>query len=85
ALDLFGQLQRTMDEQEQIRLFKEIIEINRQHLWAIGGVGAVPQIFIVNNSFRNVPDVAVACWPLRTPGATAPECYAIDDGEVAEI
>lgn len=79
ALDLFGELKRTMDEEEQIRLFKEIIEINRQHLWAIGGVGAVPQIFIVKNSFRNVPEVAVACWPLRTPGATAPECYAIDE------
>ena len=80
ALELFGELQRTMDEQEQIRLFKEIIEINRQNLWAIGGVGAVPQIFIVKDSFRNVPEVAVACWPLRTPGATAPECYAIDEG-----
>jgi peptide/nickel transport system substrate-binding protein len=78
ALNLFGELQRTMDEQEQIRLFRQIIEINRQHLWAIGVVGAIPSLFIVKDNFRNVPEVAVSCWPLRTPGATAPECYAID-------
>ncbi len=81
ALELFAQLQRTLDEAEQIRLFKQIIEINRQNLWIIGGVGSIPQIFIVHNNFRNVPKVAVACWPMRTPGATAPECYAIDAAE----
>ena len=80
ALDLFGQIELTVDEEEQIRLFKEIIEINRQNLWVIGTVGAIPQLFIVKNTFRNVPEVAVGCWPLRTLGATAPESYAIDEG-----
>ena len=81
CLEIFAQISRTIDEEEQIRLFKEIIEINRQHLWVIGTVGNIPPIFIVKNSFRNVPEVAVGCWPLRTPGATAPECYAIDQGD----
>jgi peptide/nickel transport system substrate-binding protein len=80
CLDLFGQISRTIDEEEQIRLFKEIIEINRQHLWVIGTVGEIPPLYIVKDTFRNVPEVAVGCWPLRTPGATAPECYAIDEG-----
>ena len=78
CITLFHQLERTVDESEQIRLFKEIIELNRKNLWVIGTVGAIPQIFIVNEKFRNVPEVAIACWPLRTPGATAPESYAID-------
>jgi peptide/nickel transport system substrate-binding protein len=78
CIELYRQIERTIDEAEQIRLFKQIIEINRQNLWVIGTVGAIPQIFIVNERFRNVPEVAVACWPLRTPGATAPESYAID-------
>ncbi|MEE3233353.1 MAG: ABC transporter substrate-binding protein [Candidatus Latescibacterota bacterium] len=80
ALELFTQLESTIDEQEQIRLFKQIIKINLENLWVIGTVGAIPQLFIVNNNFRNVPEVAVGCWPLRTPGATAPESYAIDKG-----
>jgi len=82
CLELFEQVLQTVDEEQQIRLFKKIIEINRQHLWVIGTVGNVPPIFIVKNTFRNVPEVAVGCWPLRTPGATAPECYAIDEGRV---
>ena len=77
CIEIFRQIERTVDEEEQIRLFKEIIEINRHNLWTIGTIGAIPQIFIVSNKFRNVPEVAVGCWPLRTPGATAPESYAI--------
>ena len=78
CIELFGQVQRAVDEAEQIRLFRQIIDINRENLWVIGTVGQIPQIFIVQEAFRNVPEVAVACWPLRTPGATAPECYAIE-------
>ena len=78
CIELFRELERTIDEEGQIRLFKEIIELNRKNLWVIGTVGAIPQIFIVNKRFRNVPEVAVGCWPLRTPGATAPESYAIE-------
>jgi peptide/nickel transport system substrate-binding protein len=80
CLDLYEQILLTVDEEEQIRLFQDIIEINREHLWVIGTVGGVPPLVIVKNTFRNVPEVAVGCWPLRTPGATAPECYAIDEG-----
>ena len=79
ALNLFSEIENTIDEQEQIRLFKKIIDINFENLWVIGTVGGIPQLFIVNENFRNVPEVAVGCWPLRTPGATAPESYAIDE------
>ena len=77
SLELFEQLQRTADQAEQIRIFREILELARQDLWFTGIVGDIPRIFIVNDSFRNVPEVAVATWTLRTPGATAPEAYAI--------
>jgi hypothetical protein len=60
-------------------LFKEIIEINRQNLWVIGLIGDLPSIFLVKDTFRNVPEVAVAGWVMRAPGNTAPECYAIEE------
>ena len=82
ALDLFSQLESTVDEEKQIRIFKQIIRINLENLWVIGTIGAIPQLFIVKNDFLNVPEVAVGCWPLRTPGATAPESYAIDKGQI---
>ncbi|MBT7859325.1 MAG: ABC transporter substrate-binding protein [Gemmatimonadetes bacterium] len=79
CLDLFAQISRTMDEKKQIELFHQIIDINREELYVIGAVGGIPITFIVADNFKNVPHVAVGCWPLRTPGATAPEVYAIEE------
>jgi peptide/nickel transport system substrate-binding protein len=78
CIDIYRQVAQTPDEQEQIRLFKEIIAINCEHLWVIGTVGDVPWPVIVQDVFRNVPDKAIYGWIFRTPGNTAPECYAID-------
>ena len=80
AIELYKQILRTPDADEHVRLFKQIIELNRQNLWVIGTLGQVPSIFVVHNSFRNVPEVALAGWVFRTPGNTAPECYAIEEG-----
>ncbi len=80
CLDLFEKIERTPDEGEQIRLFKKILDINRKNLWVIGTVGDYPQIFIVNEKYRNVPKSAVHAWVVRSPGNTAPECYAIGEG-----
>ena len=79
CIDLYRQIQMTPDDAQHVRLFKEIIELNRKNLWVIGTVGQVPAMFLVKDTFRNVPDVAIAGWVFRTPGNTAPECYAIDE------
>ena len=78
AMDLWSRLEATVDPSEQKRLFREILKLNLENLWVIGMVGARPSIVVVDNDFRNVPEVAVASWMFRTPGNTAVECYAID-------
>ena len=77
-MELYQQIERIPDSTEQIRLFQQIIELNQQNLWVIGTIGRVPSLFVVKDTFRNVPQVAVSGWIFRTPGSTAPECYAID-------
>jgi len=77
CVELYRQIERTADEAEQVRLFREILDLNRRNLWVIGTVGEVPMIYLAQERFRNVPDVAVFGWVCRTPGNTAPECYAI--------
>ena len=83
CLDLYRQIQMTPDPAEHIRLFKEILRLNRENLWIIGTVGNVPAIFLVKETFRNVPEVAISGWVFRTPGNTAPECYAIEEDKRA--
>jgi len=77
CMDLYRQIELTPDPAEQRRLFMQIIELNRQNLWVIGTIGQVPVLYVVNDHFRNVPDVAVSGWQFRGPANTAPECYAI--------
>ena len=79
AMDLLRKIEETVDDDEQVRLFGEIINLNRKNLWVIGLVGEVPMIGVVKNSFRNVPHDAVGGWSSRFPGNTAVECYAIDE------
>lgn len=73
--ELYDQIARTTDPEEQKRLFRQILELNKEHLWVIGICTAPPEIVIVKNNFRNVPEHAVSDWHLMTPGATMPEQY----------
>lgn len=77
CIELYHQIEGETDTRTQIRLFKDIIELNREHLWVIGTIGDIPAAVIVKDDFRNVPDKAIAGWIFRTPGNTAPECYAL--------
>lgn len=78
CIEIYRRIEATADEDEQIRLFHKILDYNRENLWVIGLFGDVPAPFLVNNRFRNVPEVAIFGWVFRTPGNTAPECYAIE-------
>ena len=80
CIELYREIERTPSEARQVELYKEILELNQKNLWVIGTVGGIPQIFLVRNDFRNVPDVAMGGWIFRTPGNTAMECYSIDPG-----
>lgn len=75
--DLFDEIRRSADAAKQNTMFREMLDIHRKNLWYMGLVGKLPSLMLVNNRFRNVPEVAVDSWTCRTPGNTAPECYAI--------
>jgi len=77
-MDLYSEIKLVYRQEDQIRLFQEIMKLNREHLWVIGLVGRIPHLVVVNDAFRNVPEVAVWSWPMRSPGNTAPECYVMD-------
>jgi len=78
AMEIWSQIESSVEVSEHKRLFRELLELNHENLWIIGMVGERPSIVVVDNDFRNVPEVAVGSWMFRTPGNTAVECYAID-------
>ncbi|MFW6058537.1 MAG: ABC transporter substrate-binding protein [Phycisphaeraceae bacterium] len=79
--ELWNRIEVEPDAQQRIRLWQEINAINRENLWVTGLVGEVPKLVLKHERFRNVPDRAVYGFVFRSPGVTAPECYAIDTTE----
>jgi peptide/nickel transport system substrate-binding protein len=76
--EIYEEIKVTVDEDKQKELFREILELNKENLWVLGIATAPPEVVIVKNYFRNVPDNAVSDWNLLTPGATAPEQYFME-------
>lgn len=75
--ELYQQIQRTVDPEEQQRLAHAILEIYTENRFLIGILGNLPRIVLVKDSFRNVPTDAFFYG--RRHANTAPECYAIAD------
>ncbi len=69
---------KTVGREEQIAIAQEIFKLWADQVWEIGTVGMTPMIqgvVVVNESLRNVPEVAGNDWPLRTPGDARPEQF----------
>ena len=73
--ELYDQIKDTADTEKQKALFRQILELDKENLWCIGVCTAPPEIVVVKNNFRNVPEQAISDWHLLTPGATSPEQY----------
>jgi peptide/nickel transport system substrate-binding protein len=75
--EIYEEIKVTVDPEKQKELWSQINELNKENVFVLGIATAPPELVIVKNNFRNVPDVAVSDWNLLTPGATAPEQYFI--------
>jgi peptide/nickel transport system substrate-binding protein len=75
--EIYEEIKVTVDPDKQKELWRQILELNKENLFVLGIATAPPELVIVKNNFRNVPEVAVSDWNLLTPGATAPEQYFI--------
>lgn len=55
-MELYRELRATVDRDQQIAIFGEILEIAREEFYAIGTVPPVGDYGIVKNNLRNVPE-----------------------------
>ncbi len=72
---LYDEAKSTTDETTRTNCAHEIMRLNAENLWVIGTVGDLPQIVIVKNNFRNVPENAIQDYLQLSPGNTFPEQY----------
>jgi len=77
TLELYDEIKVTVDEEKQKALFRQILELNKENLWLLGVATAPPQVCIVKNNFRNVPEELVVDWHLLSPANSRVEQYFI--------
>lgn len=56
-MELYRRLEQTVDEDEQTRIFQEILDIAAEEFWVMGIAKFPPGYGIVRNDFHNVPEV----------------------------
>ena len=74
-LGLWDQCRTEPDETKRNALFKQLLDIHKEHPFMIGTVGEAPKPYIVNNNFFNVPNGAIDDDTLRNIGHTNPQQY----------
>ena len=72
---LYDKAKSTPNEVARTNYTHEIMRLNAKNLWVIGIVGDLPQLVVVKNNFRNVPENAIQDWLQLTEGNTFPEQY----------
>jgi peptide/nickel transport system substrate-binding protein len=77
VIELYDLALATADEAERLRLAHEMLRLHAENLWVIGTVGMLPEIGVVKNNFRNVPESAVSDYTVHNPGNTHPSQYFI--------
>ena len=75
AHELYNKYRSSVDPAEQLEIGKELVRMSSEGLWTIGTVGMVPELVVVKNNFRNVPESTVSDWLIMTPGTTDPAQY----------
>ncbi len=73
--DLWDEFNRTIDARKRDTIIRQIIALHRKNIWIIGTVGGIPQLVIVNNKLRNVPDGILWDDPYRSELNSFPEQF----------
>jgi len=74
-IERWERMRTTMDDNERIRLGKEIAESQAKNLWTIGTVGKVLKPVIARNNLRNIPEKSVYTGDFLDTTPSLPETY----------
>jgi len=75
---LWDQCQAEADETKRNALFKQLLDIHKEHPYMIGTVGEAAALWIVSNKVRNVPDGRIEDDTTRDEGLATPCQFFFD-------
>ena len=79
AMELLDQALTSPSPESRRATFQKIQDIAAENVWSISIATAPPQLVVVKNGFRNVPDHAITGTPYLTPANTGIETYFWDE------
>lgn len=74
-LALWDDFKKEADQEKALGIFSEILQIAADEFELFGVTIPAPQIGVVNNKLRNVPEVMLSSWMYPDPGPTLPQTY----------
>ncbi len=78
AMGLYDEFKNTVDGEEQLRIAKELIKWHAENVHVIGTVGLLPNVVVVKNNFKNVPDEFTTDWIYMAPGTLHPAHFYLE-------
>lgn len=78
AMELYDLAQIAPTEQARLNYFDQILEIAADNVWNISIATPTPQLAVVKNGFRNVPDAILFGYFFMSPGNAGMETYFWD-------
>lgn len=79
-VEWYHQMRSTLDDQVRIEIGRQVMRQWAEQCYVIG-IGRKPELFIISNRFRNVPDQIILDYTLMTPGYLGIEQFWLDEVE----
>lgn len=79
AMEYYSQALESVDPEVQLELFRKVMELASENVWAIAINTPPPVLAIVRNDFRNVSRRALAAYTFLTISNLGPEIFFFDD------
>ena len=79
AMQYYEQALQAPTLEKQVAIFSKALDIAAEQLWTINIASAPPQLVVVKDDFRNVPDNALSGAIFRTPDNAKVETFYFDN------
>jgi peptide/nickel transport system substrate-binding protein len=78
AMKLYDEFKVTVDPDRQLEIAKELVKWVVEEVNVIGTVGLLPNVVVVKNDFKNVPEDFTTDWIYMAPGTLDPSHFYFD-------